>query len=450
MKGFFAELKRRNVVRVAVAYVVVAWVILQFIDVIQDPLNLPGWFQTVTIVFLGIGFPIALIFSWAFEVTSEGVKKTEEVDKSKLITHGTGKRINKLIIGGLVLAVGFLLYDKFMLSPGEPVIDEARAAVTSIAVLPFVNMSNDPDQEFFSDGISEELLNVLAKYDGLRVAARTSSFQFKGYNRDITEIGQKLGVDYVLEGSVRKAGNTVRITAQLVETVSGFQMWSETYDRELVDVFAIQDEISEAIGNELRDKLALAGDDYVYATVAQATNPEAYEKYLLGKYLMNQRTRNALEEAAGHFRTAIQLDPNYAPAYVNLAITYGLLTTAGGYGTMKPREARPLMEPLVERAQALAPDQAETWAALYWLRIFQGQYIEAYAALDKAVEINPSYSGARIWKGLALGARQLYKEQREFSEESVRLDPLSLIHNNNLVEYLAKVGRYAEAKKKPT
>jgi len=246
-------LKRRNVVRVAIAYAVVSWLIIQVGDIAADNLNFPEWFMQMIFVVVALGFPIALIISWAFELTPEGLKKTAEVDQSKSIAHGTGQKINKLIIGGLALAVVFLLVDKFFLS--EPVqrqiIPEAEAGQTTIAVLPFANMSGDPNEEFFSDGMTEEILNVLAKNRSLRVAGRTSSFAYKDKNQDLRSIGKDLGVEYLIEGSVRKEENTVRITAQLIQARDGFHVWSETYDRKLTDIFAIQDEIARAVADAL-------------------------------------------------------------------------------------------------------------------------------------------------------------------------------------------------------
>ena len=258
--SLFNELKRRNVFRVGFAYIVMAWLVLQVADVILNNIIAPGWVFHVLLLFLAIGFPFAVFFAWAFELTPEGLKKEKDVDRSKSITRVTGRKLDYGVIAVLVLALAYFTFDKFVLDPSrdaelvqatteavaEQATESGKAEITdkSIAVLPFVNMSNDPDQEYFSDGISEELLNVLAQFPGLKVAARTSAFQFKGQNRDIVGIAKQLHVNHVLEGSVRKSGNRLRITAQLIDAESGFHLWSETYDRELDDIFAIQDEIS--------------------------------------------------------------------------------------------------------------------------------------------------------------------------------------------------------------
>jgi len=274
----FAELKRRNVFRVAIAYAIASWVLIQIIDVISPVFAIPEWAPKLIIILLAVGLVPALVFAWAFEMTSEGIKKEAEVDRSGSIVHQTGRKLNYVITGFLVVAVALLLVER-QLRPvvtAEP--DVAAEAVTSeeprndnsIAVLPFVNMSSDPEQEFFSDGITEQILNSLASVQELKVAGRTSSFAFKGRNEDLRIIGEALGVENILEGSVRKSGTTVRITAQLVQVEDGFHLWSATYDRELTDVFAIQDEIANEILKQLRSKL-LADD--VVITTAQRTSP---------------------------------------------------------------------------------------------------------------------------------------------------------------------------------
>ncbi|MCZ6826123.1 MAG: adenylyl cyclase, partial [Gammaproteobacteria bacterium] len=234
------ELKRRNVFRMAVLYMVAAWLIMQVTEVLITLANLPHWIGPTIIWLLAIGFPISLIFSWFYELTPEGISLEKDIDPEQSITHVTGRRLDFIIISMLIAAVILFAYDKWW-TRGPP--------EKSIAVLPFMNMSDDPEQEYFSDGISEELLNVLAKIPGLRVVARSSSFQFKGENRDIIDIGQQLNVAHVLEGSVRRAGGQLRITAQLIDASNGFHLWSETYDRELVNIFAVQDEIAAAIGD---------------------------------------------------------------------------------------------------------------------------------------------------------------------------------------------------------
>ena len=245
--NFFAELKRRNVFKVAAAYIIVGWLIMQVGDTLAPALLLPGWINSALAFFLILGFPLALFFAWAFEMTPDGIRKEKEVDRSQSITHVTSQKLNNLIIGLLVLALGYFMFDKFVLAPGRnaaeidaavqtaqdstptpPTADNAR----SIAVLPFVNMSDDAANEYFSDGISEEILNALAKVKDLKVAGRTSSFAFKGKDQDLRTIGETLGVENILEGSVRKSGNQVRITAQLVKASDGFHLWSETFDRE--------------------------------------------------------------------------------------------------------------------------------------------------------------------------------------------------------------------------
>ena len=296
--SFIEELKRRNVLRVGVAYVIASWLMIQVAETIFPLFGFDEGPARVVVVMLAIGFPLVLIFSWLYELTPEGLKLEREVDRSSSVVHRTGKKLDRAIIVVLALAFGYFAFDKFVLDPArdaereEAVAKQVRSDVlvesygdNSIAVLPFVNMSSDAEQEYFSDGISEELLNLLSNIPKLRVISRSSSFTFKGKDIDIPTIAAQLNVAYVLEGSVRKAGKKVRITAQLIEARSDTHLWSETYDRELANIFAVQDEISAAIVIALKEHLGLqvAAAPRVIATA----NTEAHEAYLRGRYLVS-------------------------------------------------------------------------------------------------------------------------------------------------------------------
>ncbi|MCH7829492.1 MAG: hypothetical protein IIB75_02890 [Proteobacteria bacterium] len=336
MTSVWGELRRRNVIKVAIAYVIVGWLLLQVSETLVPALYLPEWFHSGVAFLIILGFPIALIFAWAFELTPEGIKKEEDVDRSQSIAHVTGRKLDYIIIAVLILALGYFAFDKFVLDPSRDseLVQATTEALTehgksetvdkSIAVLAFADLSPEGDQEYFSDGISEELLNVLSKIPGLRVAARTSSFQFKGENRDAIDIGEQLNVALILEGSVRKAGLQIRITAQLIDASNGFHLWSETYDRELANIFAVQDEISAAIVNALKEHLGLqvAAAPRVIATA----NTEAHEAYLRGRYLVVQRNRANIAGAVREFEKAITLDPEYALAHAELAMAVLLLS----------------------------------------------------------------------------------------------------------------------------
>jgi len=307
--SLFVELKRRNVFRVGLAYLVASWLLMQMVDVLAPVFALPDWAPKLIFLILAIGLVPAIIFSWVFEMTPEGIKRESEVDRSNSITQTTAKKLDMVTIGLLVAAIAAVALDRFMPGPEAPTTGSDISSVTSteqsaatadqkpdsalvsenqeepekpkpsdksIAVLPFVNMSDDAGNEYFSDGISEEILNALAKIKDLKVAGRTSSFAFKGKNQDLRNIGVALNVAHILEGSVRKAGNRVRITAQLIKVDDGFHVWSENYDRELDDVFAIQDEISAAILHQL--KAHLMGEE---ATSVARTDAKTYDLYLL-------------------------------------------------------------------------------------------------------------------------------------------------------------------------
>ncbi len=283
--SFWRELRRRNVFKVAMVYLIAAWLLIQIAETTFPALQLPDWTVTFVVVVLAILFPIAVIFAWAFELTPDGLRRSGEVDPSESITGKTGQRINHLIIGALVVAVVVLVTTHGGFGPGG---DEqgADAATTSIAVLPFVNMSDDKGNEFFSDGLSEELLNVLAQVDGLRVAARTSSFSFKGSNEDLRDVARQLGVEHVLEGSVRKSGNRIRATAQLIKADDGFHLWSETFDYEIDDIFKIQDEIALAVVDAL--KVNLLGEERERLTRRATTSVEAHNLYLRGRQFLHR------------------------------------------------------------------------------------------------------------------------------------------------------------------
>jgi len=413
--GLVSELRRRNVLRMAVLYVVAAWLIMQVAEVIIALAKLPDWFGPAILGLLAVGFPIALIFSWFYELTPEGLSLEKDVEPGESITHVTGRRLDFIVISLLCAAV--ILFAWHTWWPSAPM-DK------SIAVLPFANMSNDPDQEYFSDGISEELLNVLSHIPGLRVAARTSSFQFKGENRDIVDIGQQLNTAFVLEGSVRKAGPQVRITAQLVDASNGFHLWSETYDRELENIFAVQDEISAAIVGALKEHLGLQVE--AAPQVIATANTEAHEAYLRGRYLVAQRTQATIEGAILEFEKAIALDPEYARAYAELAIAIALLNR-GNYGDLSDIEAGEKAAPYAARALELDPNLAEAYAASGFVSHVRGNFGAALTHYEHAVQINPNYSNVYLW--MANGrSRNLgqYKEAFDLLQIAVRLDPLSL------------------------
>ncbi len=446
MGYFLEELKRRNVFKVGAAYLVVGWIIVQVVQSVREPLGLPGWTEAFFIVLLLVGFPIALIFAWAFELTPEGVKKTQEVDKEASVTADTGRKLNYAIIATLVIALGYSVFERVTFhndddiheSPAEIVAAEQKPDGTSIAVLPFVNMSSDQDQEYFSDGISEELLNVLAKIPELRVAARTSSFQFKDQNLDIAKVAEQLNVDHVLEGSVRKANTRVRITAQLIQADTGFHLWSETYDRELDDIFGIQDEISAAIVAALSETLGL--ETQTVPSVAAAANTDAYNSYLLGQHLVRQRTKTSIEASLTHFARALDLDPDYAPAHASTALASYLLTRGGAtYGTLTLEESLSVALPHIERALELDPALADAHAVNGLLLSAQQKYEESTAFFDEALRLNPSHNDVRSWYASSLQELGRHAEAFEILKEAYRLDPLSnLTFNNYATQLLAR------------
>jgi TolB-like protein/Flp pilus assembly protein TadD len=427
--GLIAELKRRNVFRVGVAYVLLAWVVIQVTDTVGPAINLPDWTLSVVTWFGVIGFPFALFFAWAFELTPDGIKRERDVDRADSVTRSTRRKIDFVIIGLLAVALVIAIVVR---QPG-PDVDAPEATVTagesgesgsydSIAVLPFQNMSSDPEQEYLSDGIAEELLNALAKMQNLQVAARTSSFAFKGQNPGITEIGQKLNVDTVLEGSVRKSGNRLRITAQLIDAADGYHLWSETYDRELTDVFLIQDEITEAIVAAL--SVHLDTGEAPVARAPEATSIEAYEAYLRGKHYLRQSGGNAFRAALTSFREATDIDPSFAPAWAGRALTVMYLLETDFWGEIPRDEARLLARNNIDRALALDNNVAETYVAEGLLFADDYRYEEALQSFEKAVKINPSLAEGWTWRGRLLSRFGRIREAREDMLKASRLDPL--------------------------
>ena len=453
MSGLFQELKRRNVFKVGTVYVVLAWLLAQITDVFLEPFGAPDWVIKTVLLLLIIGFPLALLFAWAFELTPEGLKKEKYVDRSQSITHETGQRLNLAIIFILILALGYFAVDKFILEPGrhletsevaaQPVEAKEPAKEKSIAVLPFVNMSDDAGNEYFSDGIAEEILNALAKVKDLKVAGRTSSFAFKGQNQDLREIGDALGVNHILEGSVRKAGAKVRITAQLIQVDDGFHLWSDTYDRELTDVFAIQDEIATAILEQL--KARLVGGESV-AVAATRTNTEAYELYLLAKQRVYERMQLPLEAAVELLDRAIAIDPQYAPAYA-LRGTAAMLLADNSYGTIPKAQADAQAKLFLDQALRLDPGLAEAWAGLGLYHYGRpGEVSRGIEELEKAVAINPNLIDAGNWLQNAYVTAGRPADALAVLQGVVQRDPLYRPGVANLVFLYGQMSRLEEAR----
>jgi TolB-like protein len=449
--GFFHELKRRNVVRVGIAYLVSAWLLLQLADIVLENIAAPQWVMQAFMLALAVGLPIALIFAWAFELTPEGIKREKDVDRSQSITPQTGRKLDFIIIGVLAVVIAVLLADRFLGKEAEMGSDpislganQEKAAddgeigsdpisTPSIAVLPFVNMSSDPEQEFFSDGISEEILNSLARVKELKVAGRTSSFAFKGQNQDLRQIGEALGVGHILEGSVRKSGSTVRITAQLIQVKDGFHLWSDTYDRELTNVFAIQDEISNAILEQMKKHLVgVEINDTLQ--VAQRTDPEVYDNYLLARQRIYERRQLSIEAAAQLLDEAIARDPSYAPAYAQRGIA-ALLLSERNYGKLKPADATAQALSFLNKALELDPESAEALAGIGLYHINRPtETAQSIEPLEKALGINPSLIDASNWLQIAYGSLGDNIMSKKILEEMVERDPMYPPGYSNLIQ----------------
>ena len=431
MATVWGELKRRNVVRVAIAYVVVSWLTLQLTDVLVPLLSLPEWVGRFVFLVLLIGFPLALFFAWAFELTPEGIKKEKHVDRSESVTHVTGRKLDFIIIGVLVVALTFFAVDKYVLVPSTT--PASTVAKQSIAVLPFVNMSDDAGNEYFSDGLSEEILNLLAKIPELKVIARTSSFAFKGQTGDIRGIGQQLGVKTLLEGSVRKSGERVRITAQLIDVSDGSHIWSETYDRTITDIFAVQDDVAAAIIDALQI--------HVSANPARGRPTESAEAYAL--FLKARASLNAggSRDAEKFVLSAIELDPEFAEAYELLAYCYWTLCGSG----FEPAEGQKLAGEAAAKALAINPDLVFAQALYLSGNIETYSYLGEIEALERAVRQqpgNPALLVALSWDLLEAG---YLPEALGAAERLVQLDPLSATANLILANALYAVGRTSES-----
>jgi len=454
--SLFTELKRRNVLRIAGLYLVGAWLSVQVAGTVLPMFDAPAWLPRTIVIVLAIGFIPALIFAWAFELTPEGLKREKDVDRSEAGASHTGKALDRIIMVVLALALGYFAFDKFVLSPQREAEQMSSArkegrsealvrsyGEKSIAVMPFVDMSAEKDQAYFADGIAEELLNLLTKIPQLRVISRSSAFSFKGQNLDIPEIGKRLNVAHILEGSVRKAGNQVRITAQLIEARSDTHLWSETYDRPLDNIFAVQDEIAVAVVDAL--KITLLGE----APKVRETDPKAYQLFLEGQYFRYQISEATLPKAIDLFKQAVEIDPAYAPAWAELSFSY---LWYGSIGGMPIDKANALADAAAEKALAADPNYGWAYFARGASRIFNkfdfkagnedywhalqldpgnafliaatgtgarviGRFDEAIAQYTAALELDPVVPEVRSF----LGAVYLYTGRLEEAEQAYRM-----------------------------
>jgi len=440
MGGLLSELKNRNVLRVAAAYAVLSWLLLQVADIILPAFSVPDWTFRLLVLVLALGFIPVLLFSWAYELTPEGLTRESEIDRSQSIPKHAGRRLDLITIGMLVLVLAIIFVDRML--PEGPVEEVADSAPHdySIAVLAFEDLSDTRDQEYFSDGLAEELLNKLAKLDGFRVAGRTSSFAFKDRPDDLRVIGEKLNVATILEGSVRKAGDQLRITAQLINVADGFHLWSETYDRRLDNVFAIQDEIAESVVTALQVTL-LGSSDPVQLEQTAVTDTRSFELYLRGRHQLWKRRPEPLRQAQALFEQAIEIDPGYAPPYAGLsdALVFQLFR-----GLRDEARTYPRAEAALARALAVDPGNAAALAGLGLLRLQQGRIEEAREFLEQAIARNPNNAQAHNWLASTYSVAD---PARAFSlsEKAYAIDPLARLPIDHLVHRSAYFGRSAEA-----
>jgi TolB-like protein/predicted Zn-dependent protease len=435
-----AELTRRKVWSTVGAYAVAVFAILQLMDAAVEPLRLPDWVPTLVVILVILGFPLVVVLAWQFEITTQGIRRT--------MAAGLISRAQSFALFSVMLlataGLGFVFFQNYsgVFEPAPPAVTEERAFAApenSIAVLPFTDLSAEGDQAHFSDGVAEEILNLLAQVEDLHVAARTSSFAFRDPQSDIREIGRLLNVRTVLEGSVRKAGNRVRLTAQLINVEDGYHIWSQSYDRELDDVFAIQDEVASSIATALVDSFS----GLAQKPSGRTQNLAAFEAFRTGRLHWWRRTPQEIQQAIELFAKALEHDPQFAPAYAAIADSLLLLSS---YGNITRLRAVERAQPMIEKALTLDPESAEAYAALGLARWQIGQTAAAESSLRQAISLNGDYIPARLWLGGLLGELGRIPEQGLVLQEAMALDPLNELLAVNYAGNLFVRGDYEGAR----
>jgi TolB-like protein/Tfp pilus assembly protein PilF len=450
--NFFAELKRRNVYKVAAAYAVVAWLLLQAASIFLPAFDAPPWVMKIFIIVIIFGFPVALIFSWAFEITPEGIKLESEIEPSKSIARRTGRKIVAVTIALAVVAAGLFVYQLVQRQVGTPLrgvpktelgrLGEPSLPVPekSIAVLPFDNLSRDPDNAYFCEGVQDEILTRLAKVADLKVISRTSTQHFKSTPDNLPAIAKQLGVMNILEGSVQRANDQVRVNVQLINALTDAHLWADTYDRKLTDIFAVESEIAKTVAETLQAKLT--GSEKTSIAKAPRVNPEAYELYLKGRFFSEKRTGADLRKSIEYYNQAIAKDPNYALAYVGLADSHLLLSA---YGAISPKEAASPARAALKKALELDDSLAQAHASSGLLAGLELHLDRAISELERAIQLNPNYATAHHWLALPLMAIGQLDRAIVEAKRAVELDPLSLICNSDLGWIYFNARRYDEA-----
>ena len=441
---FFAELKRRNVYKVAVAYAVVAWLLIQAASIFFPAFDAPPWVMKIFIIAIIFGFPVALIFSWAFEITPEGIKLESEIEPNKSIQRRTGRKIVAITIALAVVAAGLFVYQLVLQrSTTTPRQREAATAAPnkSIAVLPFVNMSADKNDEYLSDGMTEELINVLAKVPGLRVPGRTSCFAFKGKNEEdiFRKVGDQLHVGTVLEGSVRKAGDKLRVTAQLINVSDGYHLWSKDYDGDVKDILNFQSSVAEQVVQALQVKLG--GEGTRVLAKKPTENPEAHRLYLLGRYEFAKYTQTGWNNAIRYYEQALQIDPEFALAYCGLADNYAYM----GSVVMPEKEAIAKEKEFAQKALALDPELAEAHMSFALALVADYDWRNGLKEFDRALELNPNLAFAYELQAWTLNGLGRFDEAIAKTRKAVELDPLNPFFQMSLSFYQYWAGQYDDA-----
>lgn len=435
--NFFAELKRRNVYRAAAAYGVVGWLLVQIATQVFPFFDVPTWAIRMVVVVLLLGFPVALVVAWIYELTPQGLQKTDDIPPGRPIARNLGRKIDFAIIGVLLTVIAFMAWQHF----GGGSTTTGNGPTKSIAILPFVDLSQSRDQEYLSDGITEQLIDSLSHLRNLLVVARTTAFSFKNKSGDIRDIGRQLKVTHVLEGSVRRANGKVRVAAQLVDVATGFDAWSETYDSTEQDLLFLQSDVAKKVASALQIELHLAETTQLAKPLTQ--DPAAYDLYLRGRYLLNKRTIDSIRKALALFQEAVAKDERFALGRVGVADSYILL---GKIGAMPGQEAASLARPEVTAALALDSQLAEAYVSrAILLTDFDWDWPNADADFQKALTLNPNSADAHHWYARHLGQMARPEKALHEIDAALKNDPLSAPIRVAKGKILFDAHRYAEA-----